>query len=1117
MKEKLKFYIPMVRFLDKSTTDDLFLFDLLEDRIFLSEKFCEQYSISSTEEEGISSELFRERIDSRDWKQLEEEISDIMNGRKNELDMKFRISDREENLIWIKCHGAVCQDENGQPLFLCGGFTRLTIQDQVDPLTGLWTVERLLEDLSDCLSESSGYLMMFGIDNLKHINVKKGRGFGNDVLKIVTDTMERLTEEHWKIYRMDGDCFAVIFPKKNRKEIQKFYDTLKKELSKFCTLSAGAVSYHKSDGKDAGDVCQYAENAMDRAKKMGKNRLVFFSAEDYRKHLYQIELLDEMKAAVEEDCRGFYLCYQPQIDSIQFGVYGAEALLRYHSKTRGEMMPVEFIPLLEQSELICKVGKWVLKNAVDQCVKWRKTIPNFHINVNISYVQLMQEGITEEVKRILEQAGLPGDALTLEVTESMQLQDYPYLNRIFRSWRQWGIQIAIDDFGTGYSSLSYLKKIDIDETKIDRCFVSRVQQNEYHYRLLENMIELAHSAKIRVCCEGVETEEELKALKELNPDVLQGFLFSKPYRPEAFERCYIFKNTKEYRSGIQKQEKFQRLKPKKELFEQKMEQFQNVQNVLDHTKLGLWKIYLDPDTGKHEMYADPVMMEIMGTDRELTPEECYLHWHERISDGYYQYIDLAVATAIQEKKLVQVEYTWNHPKLGAVTVRCMTIRGKDQNGKICLEGYHRIISNLERLDFLPGGPKIEQFEFNEKKKTIYFHTKRELLAGDQGIEKNFPESWIQDQMIHPHFAGEFQEMFCQVQEKNDVNGKEMLFRAANGLYEWFKIRTVHLSRKEEDANTIAVILEPAAQERAMELEYMRKTDFYEALISRMEAHAEVDVESGHIMQASGLWKSYGSNGRERGIDFETVVQCQAEETVFQEDQELYRKYMNLEFMREMCRRGISTQEFCYRRYLENRICWMELVIHVFQDHFTGNMYALLYLKNIDDEKRRELAQENAARKDPLTSVLNRSVFKEEVVNFMRDQGEKARGALMILDMDNFKQVNDQFGHLKGDEMLKRLTKILMNTFRSEDLIGRLGGDEFLVFVKEISKKETLDRRLRELFCKLENEKELILSCSVGIRLITAGTFDYEEELEKADMALYQSKKKGKKCYSYYEE
>ena len=180
------------------------------------------------------------------------------------------------------------------------------------------------------------------------------------------------------------------------------------------------------------------------------------------------------------------------------------------------------------------------------------------------------------------------------------------------------------------------------------------------------------------------------------------------------------------------------------------------------------------------------------------------------------------------------------------------------------------------------------------------------------------------------------------------------------------------------------------------------------------------------------------------------------------------------------------------------------------------MYALLYLKNIDAVKRKEIARENAAQRDPLTNVYNRSVFEQEVLFYMKNEGSKARGALIILDLDNFKKVNDQYGHLRGDETLKLLTKLLQSTFRSQDLIGRLGGDEFLVFVKNVTDRKILDKRMDDLFEKMKQASGYMLSCSVGISFARGEEFCYREVLEEADTALYWSKEKGKNQYSYFE-
>ena len=151
--------------------------------------------------------------------------------------------------------------------------------------------------------------------------------------------------------------------------------------------------------------------------------------------------------------------------------------------------------------MIVQVGKWVLKEAIAQCAKWRRYNPEFRMSINLSYIQLQQPDLSQYIYDLLEQEGIPGEAIILELTESMQLQDYTKYNQLFYQWGKRGIQISMDDFGTGYSSLSYLKSLAIDEIKIDRCFVSRINMSAYNYRLLRNILELARSAQIRVVCE----------------------------------------------------------------------------------------------------------------------------------------------------------------------------------------------------------------------------------------------------------------------------------------------------------------------------------------------------------------------------------------------------------------------------------------------------------------------------------------------------------------------------------------------------------------------------------------------------------------------------------------
>ena len=1116
IRETVKIYIQTMQVLDETTEDYLYIYDMINKRAYFTGKICRKYGLPNKGIEGFPLHVWENIVYDKDLGLLRKSLQEIEEGISENHNLEYRLVDREGNKVWIRCRGTVQKNREGIAQILIGSISELAMRRKVDKLTGLWNCDKFTEDMGKYLKESDGYLMILGLDNLKRMNIKNGRTFGNYILKIAGNVLEEQAESGWKLYRLSGDCFAVVFPECEEKRLVEFYETVRKCLSGKCTVSAGAAFYGKKADMDGGTIYLYAEDALDRAKREGKNKLVFFSSEDYQKNLDKIQFIDEIKEAVQKDCTDFYLCYQPLINGEDFRLCGAEALLRYRSPRWGEIGPGQFIPLLEQSGLICEAGKWVLKTAAEQCVKWREKIPDFGISVNISYIQLQETEITGTVLTILKEAGLPGEALTLEVTESIQLQDYDYFNKIFYEWKRYGIRIAIDDFGTGYSSLGYLNSIDIDEIKVDRCFIKDLQENTYDYRILSNIIKIAHSAQIAVCCEGVETENELFTLRELRPDILQGFLFGKPCKREVMEQLYMEKKSKIYQSRVEREEDL-RIR-ERERKREKTAAFQcDHCEVLENTNLGLWEIRIDPETGYCEMYVDQVMRRIMGLREMLPPNECYEYWHGRISEGYYNYVDLGMQNAVKTGKIVQVEYTWNHPERGEITARCTSVRIKDKNGMICLEGYHRNVSGVVCPDFLPGGLQNERFEYNEKKHTIYFHTKRKMLAGDEIREKGFPKCWIDRKIVHPHFAEIFQSMFENREASADLSGVEILLRTKKEKYDWFKMKTGRLGNKGKDANTVAVLIEPAEQERTIELKYMQKKYFYEALISETAAYAEIDVEGRNIVEAGGLWKDYKKIRAKNRKQIEEMIDERVHEVTFSEDEAAYRECLSLSYMKAMYREGVHTRKLCFRRYVKGQLYWMKLVIHVFHDRYTENLYALLYLKDIDAQKKRELEQECAAKRDPLTLLYNRNIFMHEVERFILETGAEGKGALVILDLDNFKQINDRYGHLKGDEVLKLLAESLKNTFSNGEFLGRLGGDEFLVFVQRASEKKALDEKMKRLFEEMEKIQGISLACSAGIVFVKHENFSYREAIKKADLALYKSKEKGKNRYSYYEE
>ena len=560
MKENLskdhvfKFYLETLSFLHKSFDDYFYLLDFTTDRIYFFGDIAEKYDVFHESTEYSTVAEWCRIVYPRDLARLVEDLNQVRNGEQLTHSMEYRLLDKGGDLVWISCSGKALCDHEGNVSWMLGRVSDSAWSNRVDELTGTLLFDTLRAETDKILEEDrTGFFLVIGIDNLKKINMKNGRDFGDEVLCRVAAAVEEQTSRKHNVYRINGDCFAVNLPNYNREEVQDIFEGIQKLVTDYCTVSGGCVPYREYHIPDSGSLCQYAERTLELGKVQGKNVLKFFSTEDYEKELESLELREELMSAVKSGFKGFSVCYQPQVSPVDFSLFGAEALLRFTSPSRGFVSPVDFIPLLEQSGLICSVGLWILEQALLQCKAWRKFLPDFHISVNVSYTQLQDRDLANQFLWVLKKIGLPGDALTLEVTESMELHDYPELNGLFAQLKMVGVEISVDDFGTGYSSLSRLKELEIDEIKIDRCFVTDIQNSAYNYRLLSNMLEWAAKSGIRVCCEGVETVEELGVLSQLRPSLLQGYLFSRPCAPQEFTNIYVDHKSSFYSERLERE------------------------------------------------------------------------------------------------------------------------------------------------------------------------------------------------------------------------------------------------------------------------------------------------------------------------------------------------------------------------------------------------------------------------------------------------------------------------------------------------------------------------------------------------------------------------------------
>lgn len=535
--------------LSESTDDYLFVWNIQSGIFDVSKNAYEDLNVDESIRENIV-EVWSSIMVAEDVPLWLADLQLIQEGKKDNHDMEYRIYDKDGQMIWVSCRGKLYRDEQNQPVFLVGRISNIGKENKFDNITGLKNrkqFEKELTYLLDLKDQTQGVIVVLDIDNFKNINERYGYSFGDRALNHLATQLSQTLPKGCQIYRLDGDEFAFLIENGTEDLTQSIYENIQLYVTNhfimdnrklYISLSAGACFFPK-DGHNYQKLFRHAENAVEIAKMNGKNQLIFFSEEMYQRKLKIIELQESLHAAVINGCNEFELYYQPQIDVHTQAVIGAEALLRWHSPQHGEVSPIDFIPLLEESNLIIRVGKWVFEEAVKQCHQWQKHSQDFMMSINVSYIQLKENALLEYLKNEDNQNVFPVKNCILELTESCWVPNLQFINQEFKNIQDMGYDVAIDDFGTGYSSLRHLKELPANVIKIDRSFIQDIQEESYEYIFLEYIVKLAHVIHLKVCVEGVETEEEYNVVKKTNPDYIQGFLFGRPIPASEFEKRYF--------------------------------------------------------------------------------------------------------------------------------------------------------------------------------------------------------------------------------------------------------------------------------------------------------------------------------------------------------------------------------------------------------------------------------------------------------------------------------------------------------------------------------------------------------------------------------------------------
>jgi diguanylate cyclase (GGDEF)-like protein len=421
---------------------------------------------------------------------------------------------------------------------------RIVHQAGHDALTGLPNRARALQELEAAIGQArdrGGHcaVLMLDIDRFKEINDTLGHGFGDQVLVEASKRLAAAARPGDLVARLGGDEFLVLLRGIGTAEARRRAEELAGLLREPLRLPSTLISLEVSVGvavfpehaDEAQALLRRVDIAMYEAKQQHAGVAVYVSGRD-ELHLRQVMLMADLRRAVD---RGeLHVVFQPKIELSTRSVHHAEALLRWTHPELGPIRPDEFIPLAERSGYVRELSRYVLDHAISQCRRWRDAGLDLGIAVNLSAVDLMDVDLPDYVYLCLRRHGVAPERLILEVTESALMRDVNYAIRVLQRLRSGGVRIAIDDFGTGHSSLAQLRKLPVDELKIDKSFVMQLAQQAGDAAIVRATIDLGHHMGLRVIAEGVEDARSLALLSEFRCDMAQGYLFSAPLESVPF-------------------------------------------------------------------------------------------------------------------------------------------------------------------------------------------------------------------------------------------------------------------------------------------------------------------------------------------------------------------------------------------------------------------------------------------------------------------------------------------------------------------------------------------------------------------------------------------------------
>jgi diguanylate cyclase (GGDEF)-like protein/PAS domain S-box-containing protein len=537
----------------RAANDGLWDWNLKKGQIYFSPRWKHMLGFSDQEIGDNPNEWFN-RVHPDDITQLRTNISAHLKGLSAHFECEYRIQHSNGSYRWMLSRGMAVMEDEKTAQRMAGSQTDITLRKQAeikllhdafhDSLTELPNRSLFIDRLKHVIERNKRdfsriYAVLFlDLDRFKDVNDSLGHLTGDQLLVATAHLLQSILRPMDTVARLGGDEFVILLEEiKDVSDVTRVADRIQKKLMAatllpnhtiFMSASMGIVL--STTGYDRPeDILRDADTAMYQAKENGRCRYEIFDSAMREQIMLRLELESALRQAIEKEELDAY--YQPVADLKTGRIVWFEALVRWKHKTRGLMIPGEFLPLADETGLIIEIDRLMLRKAAVQLVLWQKQFPHnppLGVSVNISGKHITQTDFVEYIVQTLQETGLSPSSLNLEITENAVMGNYEIILEVLDKLKTQGIQVQIDDFGVGYSSLNYLSHYSIKVLKIDRSFISKITKDPDYLKIVQAIIRLTHGLGLTVVAEGVETKEQLAQLNLLDCEYIQGKLISMP-------------------------------------------------------------------------------------------------------------------------------------------------------------------------------------------------------------------------------------------------------------------------------------------------------------------------------------------------------------------------------------------------------------------------------------------------------------------------------------------------------------------------------------------------------------------------------------------------------------